>query len=438
MLNIEKRQILTNLLEGLTKEQIIWLNGFIAAKSDGEISAQILAKKEANIKEITIIYATETGNAKKIASNFSNKLKKLQIKVKLKAVQQYDPINLTQEKYFIFITSTHGDGEFPENAKEFISFLDLNKPDLSNINYAIIGLGDSNYPLFCKAAIDLEDKLVSLGAKNWQKIANFDLDFENYIENYYQNLEKSLFEEKKNLIGRITENIILNDIGSNKEIHHIEIKSDAKYQAGDAVAIKIADNAPRLYSIASSPNQNGGEIHLTVKNVEGGLCSPFLSQLKSDDNLEFYIAPNNNFRLPDDQKDIIMVCGGTGIAPFRAFLQERDFSAADGKNWLFFGEQYAKSDFLYQVELQDYLESGLLDNLDLAFSRDQEEKIYVQDRIKEKSDELKEWLEKGAYFYICGDKNKMAKDVEQVLIEILGEEFLEKLEEDGRYLKDIY
>lgn len=438
MLNIEKRRILTNLLEDLTKEQIIWLNGFIAAKSDGEISAPILAKKESNIREITIIYATETGNAKKIASNFSNKLKKLKIKVKLKAVQQYDPINLTREKYLIFITSTHGDGEFPENAKEFISFLDRNKPDLSNINYAIIGLGDSNYPLFCKAANDLEKRFLSLKAKNWQKIANFDLDFDNHIENYYQNIEKSFFEEKKSLIGQITKNTILNDVGSNKEIHHIEIKSDAKYQVGDSVGIKIANNAPRLYSIASSPNQSDGEIHLTVKNVAGGLCSPFLSELKSDDNLEFYIAPNNNFRLPDDKKDIIMVCGGTGIAPFRAFLQERDFSDADGKNWMFFGEQYAKSDFLYQSELQDYLESGLLDNLDLAFSRDQEEKIYVQDRIKEKADELKEWLEKGAYFYICGDKHKMAKDVDWALKEVLGNEFLQELDEEGRYLKDVY
>ncbi|MDB2550514.1 flavodoxin domain-containing protein, partial [Rickettsiales bacterium] len=379
MLNQEKRQILSNLLDNLTKEQIIWLNGFISAKSDLDIATPILDKKESKIKEITIIYATETGNTKKIATNFSNKLKKLKIKVKLKAVQQYNPADIIKENYLIFITSTHGEGEFPENAQEFINFLDRDKPNLSNVNYSIIGLGDSNYPLFCKAATDLEEKFSILGAKNWLKIANFDLDFENHLQNYYQNLEKSLFEEekqeKKNFIGQISQNIILNDEGSNKEIHHIEIITDAKYQSGDSIGIKIANNAPRLYSIASAIE---GEIHLTVKKITDGLCSPFLSDLKSSDNLEFYIAPNNNFRLPDANKDIIMVGAGTGIAPFRSFLQQRDEIAASGKNWLFFGEQYAKKDFLYQAELQDYLDSGLLTKLDLAFSRDQEEKIYVQ------------------------------------------------------------
>jgi sulfite reductase (NADPH) flavoprotein alpha-component len=436
MLSNQKQQILTNLLEGLTREQIIWLNGFIYAKSNIEINAPILDKKESKIQEITIIYATETGNAKKIAINFSNKLKKHKIKVKLKAVQKYDPKNISKERYLIFITSTHGDGEFPDNAKEFINYLDRNKPNLNNINYAIIGLGDSNYPLFCKAAIDLEKKFSDFGATNWHKIANFDLDFENHIENYYQNLEKSLFDnEKKNFIGQIQENIILNDIGSNKEVHHIEILTDAKYQSGDSIAIKIANNAPRLYSIASSID---GEIHLTVKKITGGLCSPFLSKLKSQDKLEFYIVPNNNFRLPKEDIDIIMVGAGTGIAPFRSFLQERDKNAASGKNWLFFGDQYAKSDFLYQAELQDYLDSSILSRLDVAFSRDQEEKIYVQDRIRENAKDIKKWLESGAYFYICGDKKKMAKDVRQVLIEILGNEFLDKLENEGRYLKDIY
>ncbi len=197
MLNQEKRQILSNLLEDLTKEQIIWLNGFISAKSDLNISTPILDKKESKIKKITIIYATETGNAKKIATNFSNKLKRLKIKIKLKAIQQYNPADIAKENYLIFITSTHGEGEFPENAKEFINFLDRDRPDLSDINYAIIGLGDSNYPLFCKAAIDLEEKFSALGANNWQKISNFDLDFENHLQNYYQNLEKALFEEKK-------------------------------------------------------------------------------------------------------------------------------------------------------------------------------------------------------------------------------------------------
>ena len=133
-----------------------------------------------------------------------------------------------------------------------------------------------------------------------------------------------------------------------------------------------------------------------------------------------------------------MVSAGTGIAPFRSFLMQRNFDDVSGKNWLFFGEQYAKKDFLYQSELQAYLESGLLTKLDLAFSRDQKEKIYVQNKIKENANELRKWLESGAYFYICGDKHGMAKEVEKSLIEIIGKNYLNKMLEENRYLKDIY
>ncbi len=442
MISEKKKEILNNLLLNLSKEEIIWLNGFLAAKSESGliVSAPITNNNEPMIKEISIIYATETGNAKKIANNLNKKFKDLKIKTKIKSVDQYNLEDITKEQYLIFIAATHGEGEFSETANEFWSFLISTKPDLVKLKYAIIGLGDSDYPLFCEAARKLERKFVELGASLWYKSAEFDLDFLDHIENYYQGLKESLFVKKKsikqNYSGKIIKNVILNDDGSNKEIHHVEIKSDAEFQAGDSIGIKINNNAPRLYSISSAPEQ--GKIALTVKHLKDGLCSPLLANLTKKESLDFYIAPNNNFKLPEGDKDIIMVGAGTGIAPFRSFLEKRDLDGATGKNWLFFGEQYAKFDFLYQTELQDYLESELLTKLDLAFSRDQEQKIYVQDRITEKAEELKKWLENGAYFYICGDKSKMAKDVEAVLVKILGQNFLNQLIEEDRYLKDVY
>ena len=179
-----------------------------------------------------------------------------------------------------------------------------------------------------------------------------------------------------------------------------------------------------------------------------GVGSKFLAQLAPDNELEFFIQKSKHFKLPDENKDVIMVGPGTGIAPFRSFLFERDASAASGRNWLFFGEQYFVSDFLYQTELQNFLQTGSITNLDLAFSRDQKEKIYVQDKMKEKGAELYDWFEKGAYFYISGKRDPMSKDVEATLVEIFkkygnkteeeAKAYLKKLSDEGRFEKDVY
>ncbi|MEM6300260.1 MAG: assimilatory sulfite reductase (NADPH) flavoprotein subunit [Pseudomonadota bacterium] len=215
---------------------------------------------------------------------------------------------------------------------------------------------------------------------------------------------------------------------------------------------------PRLYSIASSQAEVEEEVHLTVGVVEyeafgrahlGGASGHLGRRASYGDPARVYIESNDNFRLPQsDATPIIMVGPGTGIAPFRAFLQERDARGSDGKNWLFFGNPHFTQDFLYQVELQAYMKSGLLTHLDVAFSRDQEHKIYVQDRLLEKGEELFTWLEDGAHFYVCGDANRMAKDVHQALIDVISthgkrskedaEIYVEKLREERRYQRDVY
>jgi len=215
---------------------------------------------------------------------------------------------------------------------------------------------------------------------------------------------------------------------------------------------------PRLYSIASSQRVVGEEVHLTVASVryeafgrqKSGVCSVFLAErAEGEGKVPVFVHGAKHFRLPEDPaKDMIMVGPGTGIAPFRAMLQERKATGASGRNWLFFGEQRSSSDFLYQEEFEAYLADGALARFDTAFSRDQDFKIYVQHRILEAADELYQWLESGAYFYICGDASRMAKDVDTALHQVVEKAggkspeeaaaYIDALKKEKRYRKDVY
>ncbi|MFT0802821.1 assimilatory sulfite reductase (NADPH) flavoprotein subunit [Bacillus swezeyi] len=215
---------------------------------------------------------------------------------------------------------------------------------------------------------------------------------------------------------------------------------------------------PRLYSIASSLTANPDEVHLTIGavryNTHGrdrkGVCSILCAErLQPGDTLPVFIQPNKNFKLPEHpETPIIMVGPGTGVAPFRSFMQEREETGAAGKSWMFFGDQHFVTDFLYQTEWQKWLNDGVLTKMDVAFSRDTEEKVYVQHRMLEHSKELFEWLQEGAVFYICGDKNNMVKDVHSALLDIIEKEggmsreeaeaYLAEMKKQKRYQRDVY
>jgi sulfite reductase alpha subunit-like flavoprotein len=451
MITDQKRQQLEQFLNGISYEEIAWASGYLAGSLKSGSSDSIPAISAANV-DATIIYVSETGNAKKIAGNLAALIKSSGGKAKMKAAEQYRFKDLAKVKNLILVTSTHGEGELPETGKGFYKFLLSEKPKLDGLNYAILSLGDSNYSLFCEAGKIFEGALKDLGAKEFLPKLDVDLDFEDFVPNWQNQILQSLSgsvvlesavlapkKKKLNYQGKILSNVILSDKGSNKAVHHIEIAADDLiYDVGDALALKVGENSPRMYSIASAIEAFDGEAHITVAKVDNGVCSTYLSNLKEGDDVEFYISKNNNFKPPAIDRDVIMVGPGTGIAPFRGFIQQRDAKGASGKNWLFFGDQYSHTDFLYQSEWQEYLATGVLTKLDVAFSRDQEEKIYVQDRIRENADELKKWLDNGAYFYICGDKKNMAKDVEETLIGIVGEDYLNQMKEEGRYLKDVY
>jgi sulfite reductase (NADPH) flavoprotein alpha-component len=216
--------------------------------------------------------------------------------------------------------------------------------------------------------------------------------------------------------------------------------------------------SPRLYSISSSPLAHRGQVHTTVAVVRyrsynrerGGVCSTFFADHSTvSDRLPIYIQPNKKFKLPQDRNaPIIMIGPGTGIAPFRGFLHERRVLGAQGRNWLFFGERSAATDYLYREELESMRADGHLTRLDTAFSRDQTDKVYVQDKMLEHAPLFWSWLKDGASVFVCGDASRMAKDVHAALLRIVeeegsmpaqaAEEYLHTLKEEHRYHRDVY
>ncbi|MGR9050198.1 assimilatory sulfite reductase (NADPH) flavoprotein subunit [Halobacillus faecis] len=237
------------------------------------------------------------------------------------------------------------------------------------------------------------------------------------------------------------------------------VRDYGPWNAGAEEFVSILRKIPaRLYSIASSFKANPDEVHLTIGTVRydsngrkrTGVCSGQCAErTEAGDHLSVFVQKNNNFKLPDDPSlPIIMIGAGTGVAPYRAFLEEREESEAQGRSWLFFGEQHFVTDFLYQVEWQQWLKNGVLTKMDVAFSRDSKEKVYVQHRLLENREEFYQWLAAGAYVYVCGDEKHMAKDVHNTILQIVkeegkyndeeAEEYLKELRKAKRYQRDVY
>ena len=565
MLAEHKLKIFEDFLESLSADEIAWVNGYLngVVLKNSDKKEDVLIKP--SVSKITITYGTETGNSKKIATDFAAKAKKSGITVKLASLDQYRLNDLTKEEYFFTVVSTHGDGEPPAATKKFYDHIHNNGFIFEKLKYSVLALGDTSYPLFCKTGEDIDEQLSKLGGNRIAPLTKCDLEFDDDANQWLEKILKTLStpsqtenvtatpvaevkksSSKKTYTGTVLSNINLNDKGSNKETYHIELAvEEPEYEPGDSAGI-VPENlnvvveeildlsgidsnkeveyrnewftvfdllkkrvsiiqlapsvikkyaalvdqqipaekidlidllksyppkdvaqfeeallllnpiAPRLYTIASSPAAHNGEVHMTVvkdrfyKNDElkFGLCSEYLGEVAIDSELKFFIQKNKRFRLPADDKDIIMIGPGTGIAAFRSFLAERDARNAPGKNWLFFGDQYFATDFLYQTEIQDWFQTGVLTKVCTAFSRDQEEKIYVQHRMMEHGAEFFEWLQSGGYVYVCGTKHPMSVDVEQTLLQIIekfgnrtkqdAEKYLETMEEEGRYEKDVY
>lgn len=573
MIAEERFRQLQDFIGGYTREELIWINGYLSGLVSGGTSAPAIASTSTTAvavdkKKITLAFGTETGNAKRLATQLGAIAKQKGVQAKLAGLDQYRFADLAKEEYFIVVISTQGEGEPPIPAKKFYDYIHEQSLKLPNLKYAVLGLGDTSYPQYCKTGEDVDERLKSFGGKALLPLRKCDVDYEADAKAWFDELLTVLSKPaaatpaekpatpavaakpagKKYYAGKILANVNLNDRGSNKQTFHIELGTEEAiaYEPGDTIGIvphnradvvnriiqltgidpalevqasKVAapvqelltrhlnicylltstikkyaaitgheipdmrmdlvdllriypvkdvaqfvevvktllSIAPRLYSVASSPEAHGDqEVHITVAKdrflaqdeQRYGLCSEFLGDLATGSDVSFYVHKDKHFKLPALERDVIMIGPGTGVAPFRSFLAHRDATGATGRNWFFFGEQHFVTDFLYQVEIQNFLATGVLTKLDLAFSRDQQEKIYVQHRMKQHAAELYQWLEGGASVYISGTKDPMSKDVEQCLLDILqqqgklsnedSEKYLEKMRKEGRYGKDVY
>jgi sulfite reductase (NADPH) flavoprotein alpha-component len=275
--------------------------------------------------------------------------------------------------------------------------------------------------------------------------------------------ERVLQGEQRNRIMELVDNsdALCEYVNSRDYVDILKEFTEARFESPAAFLSQLSPVVPRLYSIASSFQAHPGEVHLCITVVryethgraKKGLASGFFAD-HSDmfvKNIPVYVQESRTFRLPKDPCTDIIMCGpGVGLAPFRAFLEQRVLDGATGRNWLFFGEQHRATDFLYGDQLQDYERKGALHRLDLAFSRDQSQKVYVQHRMLEHAKELWAWLQNGAYFYVCGDARHMAKDVHQTLIDIAQQQGglspeaaaeyvnVTLMKTEKRYLRDVY
>lgn len=587
-----KQNLITELADGLEPNALTWLSGYFAGIAQGRQlprSAPVAvpaAVETGTPKRLTILYGSQTGNAKRVAESLAEQVAASGLDYRIVRADGYSTRELKDEHLLYIVISTQGEGEAPDDSLSFVEFLNSRRaPKLPQLQYAVLGLGDSSYPLFCGIAQSIDGRLAELGARRLQDTGTADLDIETVAIPWQEQAVQQARDALKKPAaagasvtplhpksGKVTREhpyaaeLILNQPitgrDSDKDVRHLELSlegSHLHYKPGDALGVwpvqasALVDRvisvlgldadaqveikqvtrplrewltrhreltvltrpflsahaersgsadlqallqpeaqdalkqllatrqlidilasypapwsaselvnalrpiSPRMYSIASSQAVVDEEVHLTLANVayeadgdsRWGAASNYLSNLQEGDRVEVFVEENTRFRLPsDDARDIIMIGPGTGIAPFRAFVQERSAAGATGRNWLFFGNPHFASDFLYQTEWQQALKNGELHRLDVAFSRDQSEKIYVQDKLKARSAELFAWIQGGAHVYVCGDATRMARDVQQALLDIAQQEggmdaaqakaWLDALAAQGRYARDVY
>jgi sulfite reductase (NADPH) flavoprotein alpha-component len=562
---------LDRVLGPATATQRAWLAGFLAGL---DASAPAIATvTSAQVAEpLTILFATESGNAERLAQDVAKLARKGGFKPKLIDFADLVAADLAAEQRLIVVASTWGEGEPPARAaRAYAELMGPAAPRLDGVTFGVLALGDTAYAEFCAIGKALDARLAELGAKRAVERVDCDLDFEapaaDWIKAALQTLAPAR-EAGGNVVSvdfkprpageasrepvtaEIVEHINLNSSRSGKETIHLALRFDGSapaYEPGDSLdlyphndpalveavlaAARLDGDAqlraalvserdittlstgtiekfvaataypevrrlidengarawsdgrqlvdlleafparltaeelkgltrplpPRAYSIASSRKEIGDEAHLLVAAVRyesrgrarAGVASTHVAdRLQVGGSVRVRLKPNKHFRLPEPSTDIIMVGPGTGVAPFRAFVQERRAVGAAGRSWLFFGDRRFTHDFLYQLEWQDALKDGALTRLDLAFSRDTPRKVYVQHRLWERRRDLIEWLEGGAHLYVCGNAKAMAKDVRAALVRAFADvkaldadaaaAAVTALERERRYLQDVY
>jgi sulfite reductase (NADPH) flavoprotein alpha-component len=599
-LDEERTAQLARLVQDLDAGGLWWLSGYAAGlaqgRGPGAPASLPPATEAATGPRLSIVYGSQTGNAKRVAEQLARDAEAAGLAVRLLRADAYPTRELASERLLYLVLSTQGEGEPSDDARDLVEFLGGKRaPKLPELKFAVLGLGDSSYPLFCAVGRQLDARLAELGAQRLLPAGEADVDIDRVATPWRARALGAARETLKTTAPRATvtplraapatsgwnrerpfaaellaqQRITARD--STKDVRHLEFSlagSGLKYVPGDALGVWHRNPAalveavldqlgldgdiavseagqthalrdwlgtrreltrlsrpflaahaahagagelnralaptetaslaailashqlvdvlrrwpaawsgdefvaalrpltPRLYSIASSQKAVGDEAHLTLDvlryeafgHAHLGAASSHLADLAEGETASVYIEANERFRLPaDGARDVIMIGPGTGVAPFRGFVQERAATGATGRNWLFFGNPRFRTDFLYQLEWQAALRDGRLHRLDLAFSRDglgvvdpvsgETRRTYVQQRLREHGRDLLQWIDGGAHLYVCG-ATAMGKDVHAALRDVVvaqrgiaaedADAFLSDLQREGRYARDVY
>jgi sulfite reductase (NADPH) flavoprotein alpha-component len=567
----DDRRSLDRVLGPASPIQRAWLAGFLAGIDVSHGVAPAPAQETRAAEPLAILYASESGNAERLAQDTAKRARKSGFKPTLIDFADLAVADLARHKRLIVIAATWGEGEPPSRAiRAYGELMGSAAPRLDGVTFGVLALGDSAYAEFCAVGKAIDARLEALGATRAVDRVDCDLDFDAPADAWIKGtLDKiapprtqadnvvsvdfartTAEVSREPVTAEIVEHVNLNSSRSDKETVHLALGFDGTvpaYEPGDSLelfpendpalvdavlqatglsaedglrkalsterdvttlSVKTLETfaattghtearrlleegqarawiegcqlidlveafpaalsreqlqaltrplPPRAYSIASSRKEASDEAHLLVAAVRyashgrqrAGVASTHVAdRLKTGSTIRVRLKPNKHFRLPDSGTDIIMVGPGTGVAPFRGFVQERRAVGAPGRSWLLFGDRHYTHDFLYQLEWQDALKDGALTRIDLAFSRDTPEKIYVQHRLFERRRDVIDWLENGAHFYLCGDAKAMAKDVRAALVAAYAdvkalspdaaEAAVATLERDRRFLQDVY
>lgn len=405
-----------------------------------------------------VAFASQTGTTEEIASHTADTLRLAGLPVRVCDLSDIHSDELVKAERILFLVSTYGEGDPPDNAARFAAEVMGVGIALNNTHYAMLALGDRNYANFCGFGRQLDQWLRHQGARKIFETIEADQASPAAIGQWQQHLSHLAgTSDAPDWSGPVfadwvlKERRLLNSGSEGLPIFHLELEPAngemPRWQSGDLaqVLVPIAPHHPREYSISSIPEE--GRVHLLVRlhqHVDGitGVASGWLtSQVEVGGIVQMRVREHKRFRLGDNaSRPLILIGNGSGIAGLRGHLKARANAKEGNKtpNWLIFGERNAAHDFHFREDLREWQAAGFLQRVDLAFSRDQQTRRYVQDCLRESAERLHLWIEQGAAIYVCGSLNGMAGGVDTALADILGRKALDALNSAGRYRRDVY
>ena len=402
-----------------------------------------------------IAYASQTGNAEELAGSTAATLRLAGIPVRLSELSSLTADDLRGAQRILFLASTYGEGDAPDNAAAFAGRLMTTRLPLAHLHYAVLALGDRAYKNYCGFGRALDQWLAEQGATALFERIDVHRSAPGALQQWHRQLSPLAaasdgpdWSAPAFANWHLAERRLLNPGSAGAPIYHVELELRGAelphWESGDLVQIATpADPArPREYSIASIPGD--GRLHLLVRlHAHGdgnpGLASGWLTvQAGIGDAISLRLRQHRRFRLEDNtQRPLILIGNGSGLAGLRAHLKARE-RIGQTRNWLIFGERNARHDYHYRADIERWQAGAVLARMDLAFSRDQPQRLYVQDRLLANADALRHWVAEGAAVYVCGSLNGMAGGVDEALETILGRVALDALAAAGRYRRDVY